>query len=160
MVTLLTTPNPDGSFHQSLMCLLHLQLTISSMPPMRPCGRGVSSGALDNAGADLPFCQWARFLWLLIGPSISTGLCQTKVPCGSSVRICSIALTPCACVSHVFVRYMTSDPHCWNCQQSAVSLPLLICVWLFASDRLPQLRLVSQRSLRRSVASAVGIVMV
>jgi flavin-dependent dehydrogenase len=29
-----------------------------------------------------------------------------------------------------------------------------------AADKLPQLRLVSQRSLRRSVASAVGIVMV
>ena len=87
----------------------------------------------------------------------STALCLMNIPAGSRERMKSIALLPWICVSRVSIRYMTSELHLWNCQHIVDSLALLICVTLFASDRLPQLRVVNHRSLRRVGDSAIGI---
>ena len=128
MVTLLTTPDPEGSFHQSLMCLLHLLLTIRIIPPMRLVALSGDGSRPPPVGAGVPLRQCFLPVVSFGSVYVPTALCLIKVPCGSRVRINSSALCPCPCVSLVSVKYMTSDPQRWNCQQILDSLALFICV--------------------------------
>ena len=92
MVTLLTTPEPEGSFHKSLICLLYLELTIRIMPPMQPEISDLIASVAPPDGARVPLLQ-CRFRVMLCGAfGLPTALCRIKVPCGNKVRMNSIAL--------------------------------------------------------------------
>ena len=95
---------------------------------MRPDVLGGDGSRPPLVGAGVPLRQCFLPVVPFGSVDVLTALCRRKVPCGSKERMKSSALCPCTWVSRVSVKYITSDPQRWNCQQILDSLALLICV--------------------------------